>query len=267
MRILNEYIKLNLKVSFQYKRAFFIMFIINCAVALIYLPLFKSIYAYNNTQIIKGYSLDQMVWYFMAANFVGDLVITFTEHRLSGKILNGNLSVDLLKPVPLYKSELAFSLSHKVLTILIQITLPFFVCSAVLFPHFITAGSIGKFLILNIGGFSISFLINYLIGFAAFYIKDNNSIIRFKAFLISFTGGAFIPLEFFPDWANRILDFLPFKYIYYWPIQFFLNTQAANEQYIFIKIILIQSAWILALLCTVKLFYRKVIKNYCAVGG
>lgn len=267
MKIFCEYIKLNLKVSFQYKRAFYIMFIINCAIALVYLPLFKSIYAYNNTQLIKGYTLEQMVWYFMAANFVGSFVVTFTEQRLSGKILSGDLSVDLLKPVSLYKAELSFSIGHKALSVLIQIMLPFFVCSAIIFPRFITLSSICRFFLLNIGSFSISFLINYMIGLSAFYIKENNSIIRLKTFLISFAGGAFIPLEFFPDWSNRILDFLPFKYIYYWPIQFFLNSQVTNGSYIFIKIVLIQLLWITVLLCAVNLLYRKVIKNYCAVGG
>jgi ABC-2 type transport system permease protein len=243
------------------------MFIINCTVALIYLPLFKSIYAYNNTQIIKGYTLEQIIWYFMTSTFVGSFVITFTEQRLSWKILSGGLSIDLLKPVSLYKNELAFSMSHKVLSILVQIMLPFFVCTAIIFPRFITFSSICRFLLLNIGGFSISFLINYLIGLLAFYIKDNNSIIRLKTFLISFTGGAYIPLEFFPDWSNRILNILPFKYIYYWPIQFFLNTQVAEERYIFVKVVLVQLTWIVVLLCTTQLFYRKVIKNYCAVGG
>lgn len=267
MKILNEYIKLSLKVSFQYKRAFYIMCIINCAVALIYLPLFRSIYAYNNTQIIKGYTLNQMVWYFVAATIVGDFVMTFTDHRLSGKILRGELSVDLLKPVSLFKIEIASSMSQKVLAILIQMLLPFFICSLIVYPSFITIGSICRFLLLNACSFIISFLINYLIGLSAFYIKDNNSIIRLKTFLLSFVGGAFIPLEFFPGWANRVLDILPFKYIYYWPIQFFLNTQVTTERYIFAKVVLIQLTWIFTLLCAVKLFYRKVIKNYCAVGG
>lgn len=199
-----------------------------------------------------------MVWYFMAATIVGDFVMTFTDFRLSGRILNGDLSLDLLRPVSILKVEFASSMSQKVLAILIQMLLPFFVYSVIIFPSFITINSICRFLLLNILSFSISFLINYLIGLSAFYIKDNNSIIRLKTFLISFAGGTFIPLEFFPDWSNRILDILPFKYIYYWPIQFFLNTQVTNESYIFAKIVLIQLVWIAVLLCAVQLFsFRK----------
>jgi ABC-2 type transport system permease protein len=267
MRILNEYIKLNLKVLFQFKRAFYIMFFVNFAVVLVYLPLFKSIYSFNSTEHIVGYTLQQMVWYFAATKFVNTCIHSYADSRISSKILRGDLSIDLLKPISLFKVELAHGLGLKVPAILIQMLLPFAVYSIILFPSFITVSSILKFLVLNIGGFLIFLTINYLIGLSSFYIKDNNSIIRLKEFFVEFAGGAYIPLDFFPDWANRILDILPFKYIYYWPIQFFLNTKAANESYIFIKIALVQLLWIIALLLISKFLYKNVIRNYCAVGG
>lgn len=267
MSILNEYIKLNLKVMFQYKRAFYIMFFVNFAVVLVYLPLFRSIYAYNNAQEIMGYTLNQMVWYFAAVKFVNTCINSYADARISGKILSGDLSIDLLKPISLFKVELSHGIGLKVPAILIQMLLPFAVYSIILFPSFTTISSVVKFLALNIGGFMIYFTVNYLIGLTAFYIKDNNSIIRLKALLADFAGGAFIPLEFFPDWSNRILDILPFKYVYYWPIQFFLNTQISNGSYIFVRTALIQMLWIIVLLSLSQLLYRKVIRNYCAVGG
>lgn len=267
MSILCEYIKLNLKVFFQHKRAFFIMFFINLAVVFIYLKLFRSIYAYNDSQSIKGYSLEQMVWYFAATAFVNTCVHTFTDLSISRKILNGNLSVDLLKPVGIIKIELGHGLGIKIPAILIQFLLPFFIYSLIIFPTFITVSSVMKFIILNVGGFTITFFTNYLIGLTAFYIKNNNSIIRLKGFLFNLAGGAFIPLDFFPNWANNIFDFLPFKYVYYWPIQFFLNSQNTKGNFMLCRIIFIQLFWSLLLFVLGKLLYNKLIKNYCAVGG
>lgn len=267
MNILCEYIKLNLKVFFQHKRAFFIMFVVNSAVVMIYLPLFRSIYAYNNSQNIKGYSLEQMVWYFAAVTFVNTCVHTFTDSRISTRIRNGNLSIDLLKPVGIMKIELGHGLGIKIPAILIQFLLPFFIYSLIIFPSFVTVNSVFKFTILNIGGFTISFLTNYIIGLIAFYIKNNNSIIRLKGFLFNFAGGAFIPLDFLPNWANNVLNILPFKYVYYWPIQFFLNSQKTQGTFIFYKILFIQLLWSVLLFTLGKFLYNKVIKNYCAVGG
>ncbi|MCM1988941.1 ABC transporter permease [Oceanirhabdus seepicola] len=267
MNILYEYIKLNLKVLFQHKRAFFIMFFVNSAVVMIYLPLFRSIYAYNNSQNIKGYSLEQMVWYFAAVTFVNTCVHSYADSRISTRIRNGNLSIDLLKPVGIMKIELGQGIGLKIPAILIQFMLPFLVYSLVIFPTFITFNSVFKFIILNIGGFAIAFLTNYIIGLTAFYIKNNNSIIRLKGFLFNFAGGAFIPLDFFPNWANTVLDILPFKYVYYWPIQFFLNSEKAQGTFIFYKIFFIQLLWSVVLFILGKFLYNKVIKNYCAVGG
>lgn len=267
MEILKEYVKLRLKVFFQHKRAFFIMFIVNFALVLIYLPLFKSIYAYNDTHLIKGYSLEQMVWYFAAIAFVNTCVHNYTDSSISRRIINGSLSNDLLRPISIFKVELSYGLGLKVPAILVQFLLPFLVYSFILFPSFITISSFCKFFILNIGGFSISFMTNYIIGLTAFYIKNNNSIIRLKSLLVNFAGGAFIPLEFFPKWANALLDIFPFKYIYYWPIQFFLNKPGTQGSFIFYKILFIQILWSLLLLVFSQLLYTRVIKNYCAVGG
>ncbi|WP_130806100.1 ABC transporter permease [Senegalia massiliensis] len=258
---------MNLKVFFQHKRAFFIMFVINFAVVLIYFPLFKSIYTYNELSTIKGYSLGQMVWYFATTSFVNSFVLNYADIRISNKIRNGNLSIELLKPLKIIHIELAHGLGIKIPAIVIQILLPFVIYSTLIFPIFITISSVAKFIVLNIGGFSISFFTNYLIGLIAFYIKNNNSIMRLKIFLFSFAGGAFIPLEFFPDWANKILNVLPFKYVYYWPIQFFLNTEKSQGSYIFLKILFIQVFWSVILLAIGKILYNKMIKNYCAVGG
>src|SRR5690242_15628845 len=99
---------------FQYRRAFYIMIVIHFALFLVYLSLFKSIYAYNNVQEIKGYSLQQMVWYFTSTALVGSFVITFIDGRISYKILNGDLSINLLKPVSLFKTELGCDIGFKI---------------------------------------------------------------------------------------------------------------------------------------------------------
>ncbi|MBH1941607.1 ABC-2 family transporter protein [Mobilitalea sibirica] len=74
-------------------------------------------------------------------------------------------------------------------------------------------------------------------------------------------------MEFYPGWLVGIADFLPFKYIYYWPIQFFLNKSPADNIHTLFSIISIQFIWILSLFVLYKIFWRNMIKKYCAVGG
>ncbi len=267
MQIYKEIIKMNIKVFFQHRMAFFMTLIMQIALILIYLSLFYSIYTYNDVDIIKGYNLSQMVWYFAAANFVTACVLNFADRRISNRIISGQLSVDLLRPLSLYTVEISNAIALRIIGFFIEFLLALMIIGVIYFPTFITVMSFLRFLLLIIGSFMISFLISYFIGLSAFYIKSNNSLIRLKTFFISFAGGAFIPLEFFPDWFNQIMDVLPFKFIYYWPIQFFLNREQTRGFNNLLKVLINQWFWVLLLGYIGHVFWKKVIKEYCAVGG
>ena len=86
-----------------------------------------------------------------------------------------------------------------------------------------------------------------------------------KEALITLLGGVYFPLEFLPDRLNAFLDLLPFKYVFYWPIQFFLNNNV-NEM-LMLRIIVKQLIWSLILYVLSKFITRIMIKKYCAVGG
>ena len=74
-------------------------------------------------------------------------------------------------------------------------------------------------------------------------------------------------MEFYPSWLNAILDFLPFKYIVYWPIQFFLNKESTWQAGAFLHIAGLQLCWIVVLFIGNKLMWRALVKKFCSAGG
>ena len=74
-------------------------------------------------------------------------------------------------------------------------------------------------------------------------------------------------MEFYPDWLNRILDFLPFKYIIYWPIQFFLNKETIRPPEMMLRIVLLELLWIVVLYIIYKIMWKTVTKKFCSAGG
>ena len=267
MDIVREMIKINIKSIIQYRRSFVLTLIMQSASLLIYILLFKSIYEYSNVDQINGYGLKQMVWYFASANFVTACVLNFADYRISGKVISGNLAVDLLRPISLFKIELSNAIALRLIGVIFEFLLGFVLYSLFYFPDFLTASSSAKFLLLIPGSFAINFALNYLIGLLAFYIKNSNSLSQLKLFLIQFMGGAFIPLEFFPAIANRVFDFLPFKYVYYWPIQFFINADIAQGWAIFGVILSVQLVWCIALYFASKVLWKTVVRKFCGAGG
>lgn len=267
MKVFSEIVKISFKQLFQYKWTFAMTLLSQPILVLINLTLFKSIYAYNQTAIIKGYSLEQMVWFFNASMIVNSFVWNSTMNEISYKIISGELTADLLKPISLFKFLLAECFASRVIAQVMDFLPGMLIYSLIIFPKFLTPVSFMKFLILVIPAFLLNYLCSFLIGMTAMLIKNNSSLNAISNLLIAFAGGTLIPMEFYPKWLVYIADFLPFKYIYYWPIQFFLNKSTTNGFDNLIKIIILQFVWIGILYLAYKLLWKSMLKKFCAVGG
>lgn len=239
---------MNIRVMFHYKKTFFISMLIFPITLLINMALFSKIYAYNGTQNIKGYSLSQMIWYFSAINLVWLFIWNFTDSRMSNKIISGTLTSDLLKPISVFRLELAHAVGNRLSGLALELIPTMIVNTLIFYPDFFTAASFGRFLLISVFAFILYFLLNFLLGLSAFVIKNNQSLNRLKFLLIGVFGGGMFPLEFYPEWMIKINDMLPFKYILYWPIQVFLNRKGTDTFNVFSKIVQMQIVWILILL-------------------
>lgn len=266
MKAFLEIIKLELKEDIQYPLGFTISIIIQPVILLINISLYSSIYRFNNTALIKGYSLGQMVWYFTSMYIILSIVFNFTDSRISRRILSGELSMDLLRPISLFRYELGISLGLRITAFIVEVIPGIIVYTLIYFPSFMTPISILRFICVVVMAFMIMYMINFLTGLSAFILKSNSSITSIKYFVIYMLGGSFIPLDFFPPTVNRILRFLPFEYIFYWPAQFLLNTKLSWGTSTLIQIIAIQALWIALLYCLCRVCWNCAIKHFCAVG-
>jgi len=234
---------------------------------LIIAAFFSRIYAYNDADVLLGYSLSQMIWYFAGLTLIWYWVWNDTDSRISSKIISGDLVVDLLKPVSLFQFELAHAVGIKIQSFFLEFLPSVFIFSLIIFPDFLTPESVLKFLTVSVLAFLLYFLIGYLNGLAAFYIKSNYSLQSIKFAIISLMAGAYIPLEFFPEWFTNITRFLPFEYIFYWPVQILLNREQIRDNVIFFTIFRTQLGWVIGLYILTRIFWRRAIQKFCAIGG
>ncbi|MDB5055407.1 MAG: Protein of unknown function superfamily [Bacilli bacterium] len=260
-------ITMHFRVFFHYRKAFLISMVIHPITLMINIVLFKALYAYNGSNSLQGYPLSEMVWYFAGSVFVSIFTWNFTESRLSERILDGSLSGDLIRPMSIFRVELAHAMGLRALGVLIEFIPDIIIFSIIFFPQFMTIASLLKFVFTAILAFFLYFLMAFLIGMTAFVTKNNRSLTQIKVLLIGMLGGAYIPLEFMPNWLNRLVDILPFKYVFYFPIQMLLNREKVQGLDGFLRIVGIQLLWIFAFYLLCKLLWKVMIKKYCAVGG
>lgn len=267
MRAFIAALNVHMKTMFFYRGSLLIALIIDPVYFLINFALVSSIYSYNKAESIAGYSITQMIWYFAAVSFTWYCIYNSADTIISGKVLTGALTSELQRPLSIFQNELADAMAIRLLSVVFNFIPSVFIYSMFIYPDFLSWLSLIKFLVVVSFAFMIFFEINFLIGLASFIIKSNYSIQGIKFFLINLTAGAFIPLDFFPVCFLDIIKFLPFQYLFYWPIQFFLNRTNCQGIYMFFKIILIQTIWCLVLYGLCRFFWSKALKRFCAVGG
>jgi len=266
MRTLIEIIKIEFKEDLQYTFAFMMSIIVQPIILLINIALFTSVYAYNNTSQILGYDLGQMIWYMTSAHFIWVIVFNFADYRISDRVLSGDLNMDLLRPLSLFKYELGIAIGLRVTAFFTELIPGLIVFSIIYFPSFMSGISVVKFCVSILFSFLIMYMLNFLTGLTAFKLQNNASITGIKVILMSILGGSAIPLEFFPVPIRQVLMFLPFEYIFYWPIQFFLNTQSSHGLSVFVRTIGIQTVWVVLLYGLCRWFWHKASRNFSAVG-
>ncbi len=203
-----------------------------CAELFIAYSLWQAVFSANGRSTIGGFSFEGMVFYYVAAILVGRLV-RGQERQISSAqdIYDGSLSRYLLYPAPYIGMKYAEHLGA-LFPASLQVALFGAVSVVFLAPPADTAVSLTS---LAMATLSVAlanllwFLIRYPIQSVAFW-ADNvwtlNVMVRFVSEML---GGLLLPLSLFPDSFQKILHWLPFPYLFYFPVVTFLGRVSVGE--------------------------------------
>jgi len=87
------------------------------------------------------------------------------------------------------------------------------------------------------------------------------NIIRYS--LMQILSGFLIPLDLFPKWFVTVTDYLPFKYLIYFPVKVYLGQITGPAYWYGILIMLL---WIAVLGVAVKIIWPFALRKYESVG-
>lgn len=267
MRTLLHMIRMNFKMFSIYRWSFSMTLLMAPVRMLVELAVYSTIFATANARTIVGYSLNQIVWYGVAVGFCFQFIWNFTDTRISERVLSGELTTDLLRPTTLYRIELAHAVALRMAGVLFEFVPGIILYAIIYSPEFLTVLSLAKYICLMLFSFMLYFSINFFIGTFAFVTKNNSALFTIKMVIFNFAGGVFIPLEFLPHGVNAVLAWLPFKYIFYWPIQFFLNKPETQSLRSFVFVAGVQTGWIVFFTLAGMVAYRWAIRKFCAAGA
>lgn len=220
---------------------------------------------YREVELVKGYTKSMMVTYYILAALVGDLVAVVLWMDITSDIRDGTLSNYLLRPINYrvynFCVKMASNISYSLVVLGVIIVFTLLFARDFFLPNL---SYLFLFLIALCLSIILGFEITYLFSLSAFWTKENTGLSYCTDFFLPLLMGSIVPLDLFPTFIYRMVEYLPFKYLLYFPINIFLEKVSLKEIcYGFIM----QVMWIVVAHFIGEWIWQRGIKKYVAAGG
>jgi ABC-2 type transport system permease protein len=253
--------------SMQNAMAYRTPFILNMCASLFFMLanyfLWKAIFSQHPT--LNGYAWNDLKAYLLLSLVSNTIMSYYSESRISSAIINGDVVMDLLKPLDFQKARFAETAGVSVFEGLVSAVLTGFVI-------WISAGiatpATGLAWILFVVSFLLAqvlkFCIMYLFSLLCFWTTNSMGIQLARGTISNLLSGALVPLTFFPDILEKICLVLPFQGMLHTPALIYLNKMDLSAS---LLAILVQLLWIVGLWYAGKWMWRSAVKQVTVFGG
>lgn len=224
--------------------------------------------AFKTHSAIANYTLSSMVLYYFGVMFINNLVATHPQYDIAEEIRSGSFSNYLLRPINFVSYKIAGGASWRVVRVLFFMPL-----LLLLVPIFkIDIGTLDlspvRLLLILISltmAFYLHFFFKLVLGLAAIWFTEAGWLFISFSIVNSFFSGDLIPLDLFPAKMLVVANWLPFKYLTYFPLTLGLNRLTQPRE-IFLGLA-IQFGWCLSFYLLYRWVWRAGSKTYSAYGG
>lgn len=190
------------------------------------------------------------------------------EHEIFDNIMNGNVAYELCRPISIYNMWFFRSVANRLSRAMLRcvpilvfasfLPNPFGISMPASLQHF------GWFLLAMLLGFLVTvsfFMVIY--GLTFFTISPSGLRILITS-VVEFFAGAIIPIPFFPEKVQRVLEILPFASMQNVPLRIYSGSMTDEQM---IKAVVLQFVWLIVLVIIGKLLCRFAEKKVVVQGG
>lgn len=238
-------------------RAVFIILIM-----FIFVQLWSAAFEARGDAEIAGLSLADTIWYFLIAEMI-ELGKFRHDQRISEEVKDGSIAYTLNRPYNYlayhFFNGLGETLVKMVLIFLLGLPLVLWYAG----PPSIQWHAIPGVLIVIFLAMVLDFCMASSIGLLAFVTEDTFSFRLVYQKLMFILGGLLIPLDFLPDWLQRIAYLLPFSQVTYAPAKLFV----AFDWRLFLNTVSLQLVWIIITGLVLFFQYRWATRRLAVNGG
>jgi ABC-2 type transport system permease protein len=248
---------------FVYRTSAYIYLLSTCLRVFIMVNVWTALYGGRTS--INGVSLTDMLNFIVISAFVYALTQTRMGDKIANKVVDGSIAVDFLRPIRFKYYVYADQLGENLYQVLLN-ALPVCILASIIYGFQMPADpeNLLLFIFCLFFGVLIIFSINYIVGLISFWSKAAHPTSWFLSTAVTLFGGTFVPIWFYPDVLRRIAMFLPFRLIYFEPINIYLGRVTSSDA---VLIILVQVVWLVVLWLVEQFMWSKIQTKLTVQGG
>lgn len=258
--------KNSLERQLAYKANSIIFILGDVMILLVTFYLWLAIYGSSSDSVIKGFSLNEMMVYVVLSFVTSAITQADLVSAIYREVKDGSIATYLIKPIDYGKRMFFENLGNLIYNYICVFIIGFAIVLFLTFRYDIklTALSVVLYFVSSFLGFLVNFFFSYSFGLLAFKITNMWGMSQIVQAIFQLLSGALIPLTFFPDLIQKLLNFLPFKSIIYAPCMMYLGKLSCGE---IIFTLGIQIIWVVILYFVSKLIWNVLIKQLTILGG
>ncbi len=228
-----------------------------------YYFLWKAIYGASES--IGGLTVNQMTTYVAVSWMARAFYFNNLDREIANEIRDGSVAVQLTRPYQYLVVKMSQGLGEGLFRLLLFST-PGMIVVSFIFPiQFPRDPQIwAVFMVMLLFSFLINSQINILTGLFAFFVENNEGMMRMKRVIVDLCSGLIIPLSFFPSWTEDVLRLLPFQAITYLPSSLFTGRIGADMA---LSVFAVQALWFVLLMLPIMLVWRAARNRLFVQGG
>jgi ABC-2 type transport system permease protein len=186
---------------------------------------------------------------------------------IAKQIRDGELKKFIVQPIDMIGFMLLGRMAHKVAYYTVA-TLPFalvfFLCRQYFSDGWPSAEVMLAFVLSLIMAFLLGYFLDLCIGLIGFWFLEVSSLLFIYMLLNFFLSGHMFPLELLGEPWRSLVEFLPFKYLAYFPAAIFLGKIESQDLW---SELLGEALWLLATIALARLLYSRGLRRYSGYGG
>lgn len=253
---------ISLQRAIAYRQTTLLSIVANLVWVIVPYSIWQSIF--ETTEQVGSFDWERMQTYILLAYGINMLLTFRVEARILNTIRNGEIAIELMRPIHYMKARFAEVLGagfiDGVLSMIVVLILGQLLHisppqSPILFIIFV----------LSIGlGFVVKFMISYITSLFCFWTLNGLGLLWLRAAITNIFSGALIPIEFLPPVWQTLAQLSPFPSIINTPILIYFGDVGGLD---ILGLLVVQGIWVVILWAIARLLWIPSLKMLVVQGG